>query len=216
MSPIIRHPLRSIVAAAAMATLMTTQTVSAQTIIDEWASVKVPPAPVLKAVTADSKTTALLMLDFNAQTCNQQRRPRCIASLPKVAKMLAAARAAGVMVVYSLGGGGKVTDIHKEVAPIGGEPVVSSGVDKFRGTDLEEILKSKGIKTVVVAGAAAHGAILYTASGAAMRGMKVLVPVDAISADLAYAEQYTVWQLANAPLVGSAVTLTSIDALKFQ
>ena len=216
MSPIIRHPLRSIVAAAAMAALMTTQTVSAQTIVDEWASVKVPPAPVLKSVTADSKTTALLMLDFNEQTCNEQRRPRCIASLPRVAKMLAAARAAGVPVIYSLGGGGKVTDIHKEVAPTGGEPVVSAGVDKFRGTDLEEILKSKGIKTVVVAGAAAHGAILYTASGAAMRGMKVLVPVDAISADLAYAEQYTVWQLANAPLVGSAVTLTSIDALKFQ
>ena len=36
----------------------------AQTIVDEWANVKLPAAPALKAVTIDPKTTALLMLDF--------------------------------------------------------------------------------------------------------------------------------------------------------
>ncbi len=203
-------------AAAAALSLVTTSSARAETIVDEWASVKPPPAPALKAVTLDSKTTALLMLDLNAQTCNMTRRPRCIASLPKVAKLLAAARAAGVAVVYSLGGGGAVTDIAKEVAPAANEPVVSAGVDKFRGTDLGQILKARGIQTVVVAGAAAHGAVLYTASTAAMLGMKVIVPVDAISADLAYAEQYTAWHLANAPLVSAAVTLTAIDDVSFK
>ena len=48
-----------------------------------------------------------------------------------------------------------------------------------------------------------------------MRGFKVIVPVDGISADLAYAEQYTAWHLANAPLVSSAVTLTTLDDLHF-
>ena len=53
---------------------------SAQTIIDEWANVKAPPAPPLKPATVDAKTTALLMLDFMNQNCGQ--RPRCLATIP--------------------------------------------------------------------------------------------------------------------------------------
>jgi hypothetical protein len=73
----------------------------AASIVDEWSTVKVPPPPALKAVTVDRKTTALLMLDFNKQTCNTERRPRCIASIPKVAKLLASARGASIPIVYS-------------------------------------------------------------------------------------------------------------------
>ena len=36
----------------------------AQTIIDEWSSVKVPPPPELKPITVDAKTTALLVMDL--------------------------------------------------------------------------------------------------------------------------------------------------------
>src|SRR3972149_11580189 len=68
---------------------------SAQTIIDEWDTVKTPPPPELRPVTIDPKTTALLLLDFNKQTCNAERRPRCIASLPKVKRLLEEARAKG-------------------------------------------------------------------------------------------------------------------------
>ena len=51
---------------------------SAQTIVDEWATVQAPRPAELKAVTLDPKTTALLVLDFVKQTCNTERRPRCI------------------------------------------------------------------------------------------------------------------------------------------
>jgi len=187
----------------------------AASIVDEWSTVKVPPPPTLKAVTVDRKTTALLMLDLNKQTCNAERRPRCVASIPKVAKLLAAARAAGIPVMYSLGGGGAAADIAKELAPTKDEPVVSAGVDKFVGTELESLLKQKGVKTVIVVGVAAHGAVLYTASGAATRDMQVIVPVDGISADIPYAEQYTVWHLVNAPRIGTSVTLTTLDDVKF-
>jgi nicotinamidase-related amidase len=190
-------------------------TAHAATIIDEWASIKAPPPPAVKPVTVDKATTALLMLDFNEQTCNMQRRPRCVASIPHVKKLLDAARAAHVPVAYSLGGGGKPSDLPSTLAPAADEPIVSSGIDKFANTDLEKILKDKGVKNVIVVGAAAHGAVLYTASTAAMRGFKVIVPVDGISADLAYAEQYTAWHLANAPLVSNAVTLTTLDDVHF-
>src|SRR6185437_5656433 len=109
----------------------------------------------------------------------------------------------------------KREDIAQDLAPRAGEPVVSSGADKFRGTDLEKLLKDKGVTAVIVVGTAAHGAVIYTASAAAMRGMKVIVPVDGVSADIPYAEQYTAWHLANAPSVSAAVTLTTIGDIRF-
>ena len=186
-----------------------------QTIIDEWNKVTVPPAPELKPVKIDPKVTALLMLDFNKQTCNAERRPRCVASIPTVQKLLTEARAKGVSVIYSISAGAAVADIAKELAPLGGEPVVSSGPDKFFGTDLEKILKEKGIKTVIVAGTASHGAVLYTASGAALRGMKVIVPVDGMSAKNLYAEQYVAWHLLNAPRISALTTLTKVDLIGY-
>lgn len=186
---------------------------SAQTIVDEWASVKAPPAPELKTVTIDPKTTALLMLDFVDPNCTQ--RPRCMASVPAIKKLLGEARAAGLLIVYATGATGKRADTLAELAPKDSEQVVSAGVDKFFNTELERILKDGGIKTVVAMGTAAHGAVLYTASGAAQRGLKVIVPVDGMSAENTYTEQYTAWHLTNAPVVSRNVTLTKIDLIKF-
>jgi len=96
---------------------------TAQTIIDEWATIKAPPPPELKPVTIDTKTTALLLLDFGKQNCGQ--RPRCLASVPKVQKFAAEARAKGLAVVYSLPGQATVADLL--IAPMAGEPGVRAG-----------------------------------------------------------------------------------------
>jgi nicotinamidase-related amidase len=197
-----------------LAIALVTASAGAATIIDEWSTVKVPPPPALKPVTVDRKTTALLMLDFNKQTCNAERRPRCIASIPKVAKLLASARDAGVPVIYSLGGGGAPADIAKELTPAKDEPIIAAGLDKFVGTELDSILKQKAIKTVIIVGTAAHGAVLYTATAAATRNLQVVIPLDGISGDIPYVEQYTAWHLVNAPRI-ETVTLTTIDDVKF-
>ena len=183
-----------------------------QTIVDEWSEIKPPPPPALKPVKLDTKDTALLMLDFVKQICSP--RPRCVASLPKVQGLLSRARDNGVMVVYSVAGQ-PMTDVLPEVAARAGEASVSSGPDKFLNTDLEKILKDRGIKTVIVTGTAAEGAVLNTAAGAALRGFKVIVPVDAASSTLPYNEQYTAWHLGNSPRVGPQVTLTKIDQVAF-
>ena len=188
---------------------------SAQTIVDEWATVKAPPAPTLKPVTITPQETALLILDIIPSNCNAERRPRCLASLPKIRSLLTEARAKSTLVIYSLAGTATVADVLKEVAPLGTEPVVRARSDKFFGTDLEKILKEKGIKTVIVVGAAAHGAVLFTGTEAAKRGFKVIVPVDGASAESTYIEQYTVWHLANNPSWGSEVTLTKSDMIKY-
>jgi nicotinamidase-related amidase len=184
------------------------------TIIDEWASVKAPPPPQLKEVKVEPKTTALLMLDFLKQNCGA--RPRCVASIPAMKKLLTEARAKGVTVAYSTFGTATMADVvDKDLAPIANEPSVQSGANKFLRTDLEKILKDKGVQTVIVVGTAAHGAVLNTAAHAALLGMNVILPVDGMSAD-PFAEQYTAWHLANAPGgIGPKVTLTRSDMIKF-
>jgi Isochorismatase family len=145
--------IRNLTAAAVVAiAALTTQPSWAADIVDEWASIK-PPAPTLKEVTVDPKTTALLMLDFMKQNCGQ--RPRCMATLPAMKKLLAAARAAKVPVIYSIIANSTPADVLPDVAVSGDEPHVLAGPDKFRGTDLEKILKDKGITTVITVGTAA-------------------------------------------------------------
>jgi len=198
--------------AAALAALIPALS-GAQTIVDEWPNVKAPPAPALKPVTVDPKTTALLMLDFVAPNCNP--RPRCVASVPGAKKLLEEARARGMTIAHATTSATKAADILPDLAPKGDEPVVSSGVDKFRNTELEKILKDKGIQHVIAIGTAAHGAVMYTASGAVLRGMKVILPVDGMSANDPFPEQYVAWHLTNAPVIGPNVTLTKFDLLKF-
>lgn len=188
----------------------------AQGIIDEWNNVKTPPPPALQKVTLESQNTALLVLDVAKHTCNNEVRPRCIDMLPKVKKLMDKARSKGLLIVYALGvlpTPGVPADIWPEAAMVGEEPWVRSGPDKYLKTDLEKILSDKGIKTVVVTGAASHGAVLYTIGGSVFRGLKVIVPVDAIAAESTYAEQYTVWHLQNAPRMAANVKLTSVDLI---
>jgi len=206
----VKSPLMHL--AAALAALVPALS-SATTIVDEWPNVKAPPAPALKPVTVDPKSTALLMLDFVAPNCNP--RPRCLASVPSAKKLLEQARSRGMTIAHATTSATKVADILPDLAPKGDEPVVSSGVDKFRNTELEKILKDKGIQHVIVIGTAAHGAVMYTASGAVLRGMKVILPVDGMSANDPFPEQYVAWHMTNAPVVGPNVTLTKFDLLKF-
>lgn len=187
----------------------------AASIIDEWASVKAPPPPQLQAVTVDPKTTALLMLDFVKPSCNPERGRRCVETLSAVKKLLDEARSMDMTVIYSAYGKLTEKDIVPELAPNASEPFVVSSVNKYLGTELEKILKDKDIQTVITVETFAHGAVLTTAGASAERGFKVIVPVDGISFDNLYAEQYTVWHLTNAPGIGNKTTLTTIDTIKF-
>lgn len=197
---------------AAAAALGTARSADAS-VIEEWASVKLPPPPQLKPAALDPKTTALLMLDFMNQNCG--RRERCLATIPAVKTLLAEARAKNVAVVYSLIANTSTADVIKDVAPMAGEPSVLSGPDKFLGTELEKILKEKGIQTVITVGTASNGAVLYTASAAALRGLKVVVPVDGMSSQDALTDLTTVQVLATAPRVSAQVTLTKLDMIRF-
>lgn len=167
-------------------------------------------------------------MDLIKQTCNEQNRPRCVASIPKIQKLLAEARAKGVTVIYTIFPSPApdkfpnpvIGDTLPAIAPKGDEPFITSLVDKFilgnKDTGLEKLLKDNGITTVITVGTAAHGAVLYTASAASLRGFNVVVPVDMSgNGQNAYIEQYVAYNLTNAPIISPKITLTSIDMIKF-
>ena len=185
-------------------------------IIELWGSAQ-PPAPVeLKSVELDPRKTAFLVLDIEQLTCNMKRRPRCIASVPKIESFLNYARSKGAFVAYSLTGKGSLETILPPVKPQGDEPIVQSSVDKFFHTELESILRNKGIETVIISGTTAEGAVIHTATAAAMRKFNVVVPVDGMSAGTLYAEQYTAWHLLNGPGSRRKMTLSRFGKITFK
>jgi nicotinamidase-related amidase len=212
----LREQLAGTVVAAIIAGACFTSA-AAQTVIDEWGSAKLPPPPALKPATIVPAETALLVMDFTNQTCSMARRPRCAASVPKVQKLVADARARGVLVIYSVAvAGSTAADILKELTPATGELVLPPlGPDKFINSELEGLLKGKGIKTVVALGTQAQTSVLHTGAAAALRGFKVIVPVDGMSADDVFPELYTAWHLSTAARISAQVTLTKLDLIGY-
>jgi nicotinamidase-related amidase len=214
-----RSMSRWLMAAIAVVVLATAAAVQAngETIIDDWYKAKLPPPPQLKPVTLDPKTTALLAMDFTVQTCTPVRRPRCADSVPKVRKFIEEARAKGALIIYSVAVPNSVPgDILKELTPAPGEEVLPPlGPDKFIHSDLEKTLRDKGITTIVAMGTQAQTSVLHTGGEAALRGFKVIVPVDAMSADDLFPELYTAWHLSTAARISNQVTLTRLDMIGF-
>ena len=184
-------------------------------IVADWPTIQMPPAPALKPATLDPKTTALFLFDFMNTNCNA--RPRCVEAIPKLTALMNRARGAGMLVVYTLPGGGKIVD--PGIAPHDGEVVEpGSGPDKFLGSDLDQRLKGHGIKTVIVCGTSAQGVGLGTGAAAAQRGYYVVYPVDCLPSESAFREAYAAWHMAGGgpPVTTKWVTVTRSDMIKFE
>ena len=113
--------------------------------------------------------------------------------LPNLGRLLAAWRERGWPVVivaddepnpespYHPGKPGNA--FKAEVAPREGEYVVRKTTgDAFAGTELEEVLRLEGVGEVVVGGFMTHKCVAATVRGAAERGWRVAVVVDATAA----------------------------------
>src|SRR5207302_2790318 len=179
------------VAAAAGALIIAFAASAATDILDDWDSVKPPPRPEIKPVTLEASTTALLILDMQKGNCGV--RLRCAATIPNVKRLYDAARAAGVMLWYSLGSLADLID--PGFMPREGEWQRQGGPDKFLGSNLEEKLKAGGIKTTIVCGTSFQGVGVGTGSASAQRGYKVIVPIDCLSSEDPYMEQYAAWHM---------------------
>jgi nicotinamidase-related amidase len=187
----------------------------AQTVIDQWKNIALPPAPALQSVTIDPASTVVLALDIVPKICAP--KARCRASLPKIEAFLTEARAHDVPIIYSTVPEVPTADIYAGLSPRKSDQYVSAyPADKFIGTDLATLLESHHVKSVVVLGVTAEGSVLYTASHAAFLGYKVIDPVDGSSSHAAFPEAVTAWMLSSAPVIRDQTVLTDFSMIHWK
>lgn len=165
-------------------------------------TVEVPEYEVQDGVRVDPSRTALIIGDMQNDFVTESGTlvvPSAEGTIPAIRNLLESARKSGMRVVF-------VQDTHNDGDPeweIWGEhcregswgwQVVDGLVpnedeatirkpryDAFYGTSLEHMLRLWGVDTVIVCGTVANICVHYTASSAAMRWFKVIVPRDCIS-----------------------------------
>ncbi len=184
---------------------------------------QIPALPNPVGVVLKPTTTALLVFDMIDRICKNQ--PNCTGVMvPALASLMARARKAGVFVLYSTREP-ESSNWMPEVAPAPGDPIVKSiAQDRFYNTDLDNILKAKGITTVILTGWKVSGSVVYTSVGATLRGYTVVVPTDASLAATDYEVAIGQFQIlnqnsanaANEPLKTKASTLSRTDMITFQ
>src|SRR6202035_4709607 len=141
----------------------------------------------------DRRTSALLVMDFQKLIVDNYAAG-AEALLDRTAKLIAAARTAGMRGIYVVVGfrpgypevsdskgtsnglkasgafaaGAENVKIHPAVTPLADEIVVTKHrVSAFAGTDLDLMLRANGIETLVLTGIATSGVVLSTLRHAA-------------------------------------------------
>jgi len=148
-------------------------------------------------------STALLVMDVQQGIVDRFAAEE--GYLPRLASAVQAARSAGIRVIYvtvafrpgypevsernksfgAISGTGRFADgdpgsaIHPAVAPTSGDVVVTKRrVSAFAGSDLEVVLRSGGVDSLVLAGIATSGVVLSTLRQAADLDYRLTVLAD--------------------------------------
>jgi nicotinamidase-related amidase len=166
-------------------------------------TVEVPLYTTEPAVSVSLFTTALIVVDMQNDFVTAGGAlvvPDAAATVPVIQGLLRRAHTAGVRVFFTQDShspgdpefpiwGEHVIEgpwgwqIVDALAPAPGDRVIRKlRYDGFFGTSLDHELRLAAIQTVVVCGTVANICVLHTAGSAALRGYRVVVPVDAISA----------------------------------
>jgi len=82
----------------------------------------------------------------------------------------------------------------------------------FFESELEEHLREKGIRNLIIVGVATNICVLHTAIDASLRGFEIIVPEDCVAALSDYEQEYSLYHIKKV-LNG---IVTSSDALTFQ
>jgi nicotinamidase-related amidase len=151
--------------------------------------------------------TALLVMDV--QRGIVERYPEAGPLLERLGKVIDAARAAEIPVIYvtvrfregypevspnnrtfsaaaqrggSFSETSAATEIHPNVAPREGEIVVTKRrVSAFTGSDLDVVLRAQGIETLVLTGIATSGVVLSTTRQAADLDFRIIILSDCVA-----------------------------------
>lgn len=164
---------------------------------------EIPEIPWTEAVELPAGRTAILVVDMQNDFVHENgalRVPTAAATAEPIRSLLERARKAGALVIYTQDwhtsddpefriwpahcvAGTWGAQIISELSPRPGEITVrKTTYDPFFRTELEGILAEKGVENLVVVGTVANICVLHAAGSAALRGLRVVVPKDCISA----------------------------------
>jgi len=154
-------------------------------------------------VSADARKTAVMVIDMQNDFIKEKGKlyvPRSESLIKPIKSLLNAAREAGATIIYTQDwhhegdpefevwgehalAGSWGAEIVEELKPKEGEFIVRKpSYDAFYGTPLEHILRYRGLENLILTGVLANICVLHTAGSAAMRGYRLMVPVDCILA----------------------------------
>jgi nicotinamidase-related amidase len=161
-----------------------------------------PNRPEAKPLTLDSKSTAILVLDLNAR-CDDPKQV-CSKITPPLGEFLEKGRAAGVPIIYTVSLAAKGKPLGELAVPLKrkeSEPVIyPDAFDKFMGGELQNWLKERGAKTLIITGSSTNSAVLYTATTAArIHRYNIVIPMDGVNTNTPYEQEYSLHQFTVLP-----------------
>jgi len=166
-------------------------------------NVRLPEKLQISQVTLDPRRTAVIVVDMQNDFIKPSGKLYAHGSekiIEPIRSVLEKARRSEATIIYTMDWhekddpefevwgehalantwGAEVVD---ELKPLGDEILVRKpSYDAFYGTSLDHILRTRGLKTLIMMGVIANICVLHTAGSAAMRGYELVVPVDCIFA----------------------------------
>ncbi len=165
--------------------------------------ISIPEYKFSESVLLDPKITGVMVADMLVDFVTPQGKlfvPESPPTIPPIKDLISKTRRAGAQVIFvqdwhrpddpefSIWGphsveGSPGAEIIPELAPLPKEFIVRKRTyDPFFGTDLELLLRQSGVRDLVITGTLANICVLQTAGSASLRGFRIVVPKNTISA----------------------------------
>ena len=187
------------------------------------------------ALTLDPKRCAVLVMDFQHDILEATPGARGTPLLENVARVLDAARRAEATVIYVtvsfrddyadapphvplfqeekvrgvMKAGSPGAEICEELTPQAGDLVVTKhGIDPFNGTPLANLLRARGIETLVLTGVWTNFVVESAARTGADSGYRVVVVTDGCASDTEVHHRFFIATIL--PKIGIAATAEEV------
>jgi len=165
--------------------------------------VAIPEYKIFPVVKLDPRSTALVVVDMQVDFVSPKGKlpvPEAWKTIPVIRRLIERARKAKAPIIFTQDwhraddpeftiwpshavGGTHGAKVIPQLKPLPKDYFVRKRTyDAFFGTDLDILLRQKGIRNLVITGTVANICVLHTAGSARLRGYEIVIPQDAISA----------------------------------
>ncbi len=165
--------------------------------------VTVPEYKITRKITLDSRSTALIILDMQFDFVDPKGSlcvPDARKTIPAILDLIEKARSARAPIIFTQDWhraddpefsiwpahtveGSAGAELMPEFSPRKEDYFIRKRMyDPFFATDLDLLLRQKGIRRLVITGTMANVCVLHTAGTGHLLGYESIVPMDAVSA----------------------------------